>query len=308
MFSRSHLILCLTSFSFFLTGCSGLTMLNLFSSDSHVCTVQSVTFDDTRNLSADFYYAYNTTPCNLSNPAQSTQHASSSTRSQSKGTVVFIYGGAWKAGSKEEYRFIADSLNKQGYDVIIPDYRLFPEVAYPDFIGDIERFFTWLKSNESQYSLNDQPLFLMGHSAGAYNGAMYLTSDAYQKPFTFSAFIGLAGPYDFFLPTKDPEYIPIFTRNGEHLNQATQLPAKQKPAQLSHHLTHALILHGDNDKLVTPLNVEAFTNYLTQQGVRATGKRYPTLNHAKLVAGINNVFFMNSVVEEDIIDFLNSFQ
>jgi acetyl esterase/lipase len=48
-------------------------------------------------------------------------------------TLVFIYGGCWggcKTIRKENYRFVAESLTKLGYLVVIPDYRHYPEVGF----------------------------------------------------------------------------------------------------------------------------------------------------------------------------------
>lgn len=281
-------------------GCSGTQLLNMFSKSSSACKVNNIPFYTSENLHADVYYSYDHSLC------QSDQHNVKENNNLAKGTVVFIYGGSWKTGNKTDYAFIADSLNKQGYDVIIPNYRLYPEVAYPAFLEDVARFFNWLKQHEDEYNMNTQQLFLMGHSAGSFNAAMYLVDDRYPKPYTFTGFIGLAGPYDFFLPTQDPEYVPIFTRNNPNYNSPSQLPVNQMPEALHNTVRHALVLHGQQDTVVTPKNVESFTEFLQAHGVNAKGKVYEDIDHAKIVGGINNVPFFNSQVEKDIIEFLNS--
>jgi acetyl esterase/lipase len=55
---------------------------------------------------------------------------------QTRGTagapvVVFFYGGKWQYGAKESYRFVAATLASRGYVVVVPDYRLYPEVKFP---------------------------------------------------------------------------------------------------------------------------------------------------------------------------------
>ena len=48
--------------------------------------------------------------------------------------VVFVYGGAWRGGSKDYYTYIGKYFAEKGYATLIPDYRLYPEVQFPVFI------------------------------------------------------------------------------------------------------------------------------------------------------------------------------
>ncbi len=41
-----------------------------------------------------------------------------------------------REGNKEDYGFVASSLTDAGYVVLIPDYRVFPEVVFPQFVED----------------------------------------------------------------------------------------------------------------------------------------------------------------------------
>ena len=48
--------------------------------------------------------------------------------------VVFFYGGSWNSGDRALYGFAGRALAERGYIVVIPDYRLVPEVRYPGFV------------------------------------------------------------------------------------------------------------------------------------------------------------------------------
>jgi acetyl esterase/lipase len=50
--------------------------------------------------------------------------------------VVFFYGGNWTSGQRRDYAFVGRALAARGIVVVIPDYRLYPEVSYPDFLDD----------------------------------------------------------------------------------------------------------------------------------------------------------------------------
>jgi len=104
-------------------------------------------------------------------------------------TVVFIYGGSWRSGDKAVYKFVADFLTSNGYNVVIPNYRLHPEA-----VDDLERFFTWLADEDNELKLDLEHLYIMRRSAGGYNSATYLFNDKYNKPVQLDGFIGLAGP------------------------------------------------------------------------------------------------------------------
>ena len=50
--------------------------------------------------------------------------------------VVFFYGGSWQTGRRADYRFVAADLARRGHVVVVPDYRLYPEVGFPVFLQD----------------------------------------------------------------------------------------------------------------------------------------------------------------------------
>ncbi len=54
----------------------------------------------------------------------------------------------------------------------VADYRLYPQVRYPAFLADGALAVRWLRAELARREAPDARLFLMGHSAGAYNAAM----------------------------------------------------------------------------------------------------------------------------------------
>jgi acetyl esterase/lipase len=61
--------------------------------------------------------------------------------------IIFFYGGAWQSGYKELYRYVAKALARRGYVAVVPDYRIYPEVCYPDFLDDGALVVRWVKDN-----------------------------------------------------------------------------------------------------------------------------------------------------------------
>ena len=81
--------------------------------------------------------------------------------------LIFIHGGSWQEGSKEIYKFLAEGFTSEGFDIAVPNYRLYPDAIYPQMLEDSAKAVTYVAK---QYP--DRPLVIMGHSAGAYNALM----------------------------------------------------------------------------------------------------------------------------------------
>ncbi|MEM5734152.1 alpha/beta hydrolase fold domain-containing protein, partial [Shewanella algae] len=42
----------------------------------------------------------------------------------------------WQSGERRDYRFVGTRLAEAGIVVVIPDYRLYPQVRFPVFVED----------------------------------------------------------------------------------------------------------------------------------------------------------------------------
>ncbi|MFH7495350.1 alpha/beta hydrolase fold domain-containing protein, partial [Pseudomonas syringae pv. tagetis] len=79
----------------------------------------------------------------------------------------------------------------------IADYRLYPQLRYPGFLEDSAKSLAWAHSHAKAYGGDPGRLYVMGHSAGAYNPAKlaldprWLASEG-LSPSILSGWIGLA--------------------------------------------------------------------------------------------------------------------
>ncbi|MDZ7686260.1 MAG: alpha/beta hydrolase [Gammaproteobacteria bacterium] len=107
-------------------------------------------------------------------------------------TVIFFYGGNWRSGRRRDYRFVADTLATFGYDVVVPDYRLFPSVRFDAILEDAT-----LAARQALAHIDSKsPVFVMGHSAGAQISALLtLNENLLENRTRIKAMVGLAGPY-----------------------------------------------------------------------------------------------------------------
>jgi pimeloyl-ACP methyl ester carboxylesterase len=112
--------------------------------------------------------------------------------------LVFSYGGGWDDGSKAGYLFAIRPFLDAGYIVALPDYRVYPQAHFPDFVDDGAAAVRWLSDNAGQYGADTSRLYLAGHSAGAYNAVMLALDPRYLQAVglerrRIAAVIGLAG-------------------------------------------------------------------------------------------------------------------
>ena len=74
--------------------------------------------------------------------------------------VFFIYGGGWNHGDRGDYAFLGNALASRGFVVVIADYRLYPDVKYPDFLEDNAQALKWVQDNIASYGGDTDRLFI----------------------------------------------------------------------------------------------------------------------------------------------------
>lgn len=198
--------------------------------------------------------------------------------------VVFIYGGSWSSGDKDEYTFAGAALASRGFVTVIPDYRIVPETRFPGFVEDCAAAVRWVADHVSGYGGDPSRIVLVGHSAGAYNAMMlgldaHYLHDAGVDSARVRGVVGLAGPYDF-LP-----FDVAATRNafGEAPDTALTQPV---------HFARAdgpplLLLWGDADTTVGPRNLRGLERAMRDAGGRVETKTYPGVDHVDIMLALS---------------------
>lgn len=217
--------------------------------------------------------------------------------------VVFLYGGTWQNGRRQDYRFVAQALTASGAIAVIPDYRVHPEVKFPTFLEDGAAAVSWVQNHIGDFGGEATQLFLMGHSAGAYIAAMLALNPSYLAQVGMAAnelrgFIGLAGPYDF-LPLKNQTLIEIF-------GGADGIPETQPVNFVRAEAPPALLLHGEADKIVGPYNTRHLADRLRKAGAMVEDKIYPGVKHIRILIAMASPFQDGEPVMADIRHFIKA--
>ena len=214
--------------------------------------------------------------------------------------IVFIYGGSWASGNKNDYGFVGHALAARGFVTVIPNYRLVPQVRFPDFVNDGACAMRWVQDNIQQFGGDASRIVLMGHSAGAYNAMMLALDERFLVQAglnmnTLKGIVGIAGAYDF-LPFDVEATVNAFSQYPD--------AAQTQPINFTRaNAPPALLLTGDADTTVKPRNSIALAKKLNAVGASAELKTYPDVGHVGILLAMSRPLRSKAPTLKDAIDF-----
>lgn len=263
-----------------LAACTTPQLLNTLTPERGYNFATNLPFDDRTNLKLDVY-----TPNGARNAP----------------VVVFFFGGRWSSGDKETYKFVGQALASRGFVAVIPNVRLYPEVRFPQFIGDGARALKWTRAQIATYGGDPAKLFVMGHSSGAHIAAMLALNEEYLKDVGGSrtwlrGMIGLAGPYDF-LPITAPDLRDLFgPPEAFARTQPVFFVDGQNPP--------LLLMHGEDDEVVPVGNTHKLAQAVTRRGGPVETVLYESLSHRMLINSVGLVLRGSTDVLGQIAQFV----
>lgn len=197
--------------------------------------------------------------------------------------VVFFYGGSWRTGRRADYLFAGEALASRGFVAVVADYRLYPEVRFPEFVHDSAQAVRWTRDNIARHGGDPDRIYLMGHSAGAYNAAMLAYDPRYLRDAGLDrsvvrGFVGLAGPYDF-LPLTSVLLRAVF-------GYPDTSPATQPINFVAAGGPPALLIVAAGDRVVDPGNSARFAQRIRANGGAVREVAYDGLDHRTVVGAL----------------------
>ncbi len=214
--------------------------------------------------------------------------------------IVFFYGGAFRAGRKNEYRFVGEALATRGILVAVPDYRIYPEACFPDFLDDAARAVVKLRQTAGLFGGDPAALVLAGHSAGAYLAVMLAANPQYLmaaggNPSAIRGVIALSGRY---------HQSPLHDQTAETIFRG---PARDetRPANFIRGRVPAMLLAaGSRDGATVLREKQQLVNDLRAYGNEVKEVTYPGIGHAGIVAALAPGFRHRAPVRDDMAGFV----
>jgi len=209
--------------------------------------------------------------------------------------VIWIHGGAWMSGSKEQCPAVF--LLGKGYAVASINYRLSQVAKWPAQILDCKAAVRWLRAHAKEYKVDPERFGVWGSSAGGHLVALLGTSGDVKElegdlgnggvSSRVQAVCDWFGPTDFLEIGKYPSQLDHDGANSPE-SQLLGGPIhdnveKAKQANPITYITKDdppfLIMHGDKDMTVPFNQSELLNEALKKAGVTVTFHPVPGAGH-----------------------------
>jgi len=115
--------------------------------------------------------------------------------------MMFIHGGYWRSLDKNDFSFLAPSWVDAGVSLAVVNYDLCPKVSVEEIVRQMLRASRWLYLNAEEHGMDQDRLYVSGHSAGGHLTAMLMCAlwpvfDARLPRDLFKGGLAISGIYD----------------------------------------------------------------------------------------------------------------
>jgi len=189
--------------------------------------------------------------------------------------LVYIHGGYWRSGNKEDNCNFVPTFTKRGATVVLLEYDLCPKVTVTDVVRQTRAAIAWVFKNITRYSGNPSYLYVSGHSAGGHLTAMALAHDWEKEALPRDLIKGAVVTSGVF----DLDVVA-------HLSVQEEIQMTPEIARANDPLTHPSLVNcplviavGGAEPKGWQQMSEDYFNYCKQQGMKADYLVIPGANH-----------------------------
>ena len=198
--------------------------------------------------------------------------------------IVVVHGGSWNKGDNTQLPELNSYLAIRGYNVASINYRLAPHYKSPAQVDDVHSAIKYLRMHANALFIDTNNFVLLGRSAGG-QIALLAAYTLHEKG--LKAVIDYYGPADLVWGYAVPSN-PLVMNSRKVLSDYiggtyAQVPQKfvaSSPVDfVSESSVPTLMLHGDNDVLVSPEHSRRLNQKLAKYGVRHFLLKLPWATH-----------------------------
>jgi arylformamidase len=151
--------------------------------------------------------------------------------------MMFIHGGYWRALDKKDFSFLAPSWVDAGVSLAVVNYDLCPRVSMEEIVRQMLRASRWLWLHAEDYGMDQDRLYVSGHSAGGHLTAMLMAAvwpvfDPRLPKDLWKGGLAISGLYDL-RPLIDVDFLQVDLRldaeTALRLSPAFLPPASRAP-------------------------------------------------------------------------------
>jgi len=198
--------------------------------------------------------------------------------------VIIVHGGSWAGGDSRQLPELNSYLAANGYNVAAINYRMAPKYKTPAPVEDVQAAIFYLKKHASELHIDTNNFVLLGRSAGAQ--IALLAAYTIHEP-ALKGVIDFYGPADMVWGYSVPSSPLIMDSRkvmenyiGGSYSQVPQKYVACSPLEfVSRQSVPTLILHGENDVLVSPEHSRRLNLKLQQNGIRHYYLKLPWATH-----------------------------
>jgi arylformamidase len=151
--------------------------------------------------------------------------------------MMFIHGGYWRALDKKDFSYLAPAWVDEGVSLAVVNYDLCPRVSMEAIVRQMLRASRWLWQNAEEYGMDQDRLYVSGHSAGGHLTAMLMcalwpTFDRSLPKDLWKGGLAISGLYDL-NPLMQVEWLngdlKLDAQSAHKLSPAFMAPATRAP-------------------------------------------------------------------------------
>ena len=172
-------------------------------------------------------------------------------------TMIYIHGGGWANGSKEQYSLWFLPYLQLGMRVVSVQYRLAGVAPAPAAVKDCRCALYWVFQNAEKYGFDRTKIALTGGSAGGHLvllAGMLRPSDGFddecsgEQPGRIAAIVNYYGPTDLVNALDGNDSLQKWLKPGK---DQRELARRLSPlTYVRKDLPPVLTIHGDSDEMV----------------------------------------------------------